>query len=395
MINSSLERLSEFPFRRLAALLADQEPGGTVFDLALGEPQHDPPAMLAQTVSAHAHLWHRYPPTNGTSDYRRAVTEWLIKRYHLPAEALDPDKNVLPLAGTKEGLFSVMSVIVGAQELNNRPTVIMPSPLYATIFGGAVMAGAEPVFAPARRETEFLPDLSALSEHLLERCAIFYLCSPANPQGAVADEAYLIKLIELSHRHDFILMVDECYSEIYRDRPPKGALEVAHSMKAGFERLLVFNSLSKRSNAPGLRSGFVAGAPDILKAFLRLRGYSAPVQPLPLMAAGAALWRDEEHVEANRERYRRKFANAAEKFGDRLGFYNPPGGFFLWLDVGNGIEAAQSLWRRAGVKALPGAFLAEPDTEHRNPGDRYLRIAMVQDETILDQALDDVIETLT
>ncbi|MEO1017657.1 MAG: aminotransferase class I/II-fold pyridoxal phosphate-dependent enzyme, partial [Pseudomonadota bacterium] len=251
MLNPRLERLTEFPFRRLANLLADVEPGGIVRDLALGEPQHAPPALLAETVAADAHLWNRYPPTNGSADYRLAICEWLSRRYGLPVRALDPDQHVLPLAGTKEGLFGIMSAIVTAGDDGRQPYVLMPSPLYATVYGAAVMSGAEPICLPATRATGFLPDLDALSEAALERSAVFYLCSPANPQGAVANDAYLSKLVRLARKHDFVLLVDECYSEIYDDTPPAGAIEAAWQLEGCFDNLLIFNSLSKRSNAAG------------------------------------------------------------------------------------------------------------------------------------------------
>ncbi len=393
MLNSRLERLTEFPFRRLAALLSGVAPGGEVRDLALGEPQHPPPQILADTVAANAHLWHRYPPTNGTPDYRAAVVGWLRRRYDLPDDALDPDRHVLPLAGTKEGLFGIMSVLV-PNERRPMPSVITPSPLYATIYGGAVMAGAEPVCLPATRETGYLPDLDSLSDAELSRCAVFYLCSPANPQGSVAGAAYLARLIGLARQHGFVVLIDECYSEIYVEAAPPGGLAAAWQLDRCFDNVLVFNSLSKRSNAAGLRSGFVAGDPSVIRAYLRLRGYSAPVQPLPLMAAAVELWRDEAHVRESRERYRHKFDSAARRFGGRFGFYRPEGGFFLWLDVGDGVGIAAETWRQSGVKVLPGAFLATPDRQGRNPGASYIRVAMVHDEVAVDAALASLTEVL-
>lgn len=275
------------------------------------------------------------------------------------------------------------------------PAVLMPDPVYAVYYGGAVLAGAEPVLMPATRETGFLPDLNALPPDLLARTALMYLCSPANPQGAVADEAYLDRAVALAREHGFVLAADECYSEIYdRDMPPPpGALTAAFRGTGDFRGVLAFNSLSKRSSAAGLRSGLVAGDPDLLRRFLRLRAYAAAVQPLPLLAAAEALWRDEAHVAANRERYRAKIDAARQVLDGHLGFYRPPGGFFLWLNVGDGEAACLRLWRRAGIKALPGGYLAagpaarEGESAATNPGSPYLRVALLDEPGPLREAL--------
>jgi N-succinyldiaminopimelate aminotransferase len=395
MLSERLERLGEFPFRRLAALLAVAGPPGRepVLDLALGEPQHQPPALLAETVAAHAQLWNRYPPIDGTPAFRRAATDWLRRRYDLPAEALDPDRHVLPLAGTKEGLFMAAALASGAVQ-GGVPAVLMPNPVYAVYYGAAVMAGAEPVLLPATAATGFLPDLDALEPGLLDRTALFYLCSPANPQGAAADLAYLRRLIGLARRHDFLLALDECYAELWHREPPPGGLQAAWQLGPGFRHLLVFHSLSKRSNAAGLRSGFVAGDPEVLRRFLRLRAYGAAVQPLPLMAAATALWQDEAHVAANRALYRAKFDLAEARLAGRLGFYRPAAGFFLWLEVGDGEAAAVKLWREAGLKVLPGLYLGSAGADGSNPGAPFLRLALVHEQAVVATALDRLLEVL-
>lgn len=396
-----LDRLAEFPFRRLAALLAGVEPAAGVVtaDLAIGEPRHAPPAVLAETVAANAHLWNRYPPVNGTPGFRAAAAGWLERRFALSRGSVDPDRNLLPLAGTKEGLFMVAALAVAGKAAvrgSRPPAVLMPDPVYAVYYGAAVMAGAEPVLLSATRESGFLPDLDALDPDLLARTALLYLCSPANPQGAVADEAYLERAVGLARAHGFVLAVDECYSEIY-DRdvpPPPGALAAALRDGGDFRGILVFNSLSKRSSAAGLRSGLVAGDPDLLARFLRLRAYAAAVQPLPLLAAAEVLWRDEAHVAANRDRYRAKIDAAQQVLDGRLGFYRPPGGFFLWLNVGDGEAACLRLWRRAGIKALPGGYLAAASALARggaaaaaNPGSSYLRVALLDEPGPLRESL--------
>lgn len=395
MWNDRLDRLQEFPFRRLAKLLAGVDPpAGETFDLTIGEPQHQPPPLLAEVVARHAHEWNRYPPLNGTAAFRRRVCEWLARRYGLPPGALDPERHVLPVAGTKEALFLLPEILVPERSNGARPAVLVPNPVYAVYVGAAVLAGAEPVYLPATRETGFLPDLDALEPALLERTAALYLCSPANPQGAVADLAYWRRAVRLARRYGFVLLADECYAELYDREPPPGVLEAAWAEDRSFAGVLAFHSLSKRSNAAGLRSGFVAGDPEVIARFLRLRAYAAAVQPLPLMAAATALWGEESHVEANRALYRRKFDLAERRLSNRFGFYRPAGGFFLWLEVGDGEAATVELWRRGGVKALPGGYLAVPDGEGRNPASHYIRLALVHDEATVERALDRLVDVL-
>jgi aspartate/methionine/tyrosine aminotransferase len=395
MRNDRLDRLAEFPFRRLAALFArEPAPAGPVLDLAIGEPKHAPPRLLSETVAAHAHLWNRYPPVHGTPEFRAAAAAWLTRRFDLPPEALDPERHVLPLAGTKEGLYLLPSIVVDAARAGTAPAVLMPDPVYAVYYGAAVMAGAEPVLLPATAATGFLPDLEALPPELLQRTALAYLCSPANPQGAVAGADYLRRVIRLARQHGFLLVVDECYSELWDRASPPGALAAAWAEDGSFANLVVLHSLSKRSSAPGLRSGFAAGDPAILARFLRLRAYASPVQPLPLMAAATALWQDETHVEANRALYRANFDLAQGRLGGRFGFYRPAGGFFLWLEVGDGEAACRRLWTQGGVKVLPGGYLSPGDGRGGNPGSPYIRVALVDEVATVGRALERLAEVL-
>jgi len=258
-----------------------------------------------------------------------------------------------------------------------QPAVLMPNPFYQCYAGAALAAGAEPVYLDAVSATGFLPDLDTLSPELLSRTALFYLCSPANPQGAVADKAYLKRLIQMAREYDFVLALDECYAEIYTQSPPPGGLEAASALAADgaaepFANILVFHSLSKRSNLPGLRSGFVAGDSRIIARFRNFRAYIGPTNPLPADAAATAAWSDEAHVQENRARYAEKFDAADALLAGRFGYVRPAGGFFAWLDVGDGEAAALSLWREAGVKVLPGKYLSRGTV-----GDRYIRVALV------------------
>ncbi|MHA1569558.1 MAG: aminotransferase class I/II-fold pyridoxal phosphate-dependent enzyme [Alphaproteobacteria bacterium] len=396
MLNDRVERIGDYPFDRLRALLAPLSPpdGLAPILLQLGEPKHAPPALIRETVDANAAGWGRYPPMAGTPDFRAAAAQWLIRRYRLPHGMVDADRQIIPVSGTREALFLIALTAVPETKGGRQPAVLMPNPFYQVYAGAAVLSGAEAVYVPAERETGFLPDYAALDAALLARTALAYYCSPANPQGTVAPLETLVALVRLAREHDFLIVFDECYSEIYDRDPPPGGMEACAALGGGMENVLVFQSLSKRSSAPGLRSGFVAGHADLIRRFTRLRDYGGAAPPLPLLAAAAALWRDESHVELNREMYRRKFDLATSALSDKFGFYRPGGGFYLWLDVGDGEAAAQRLWADAAVRVLPGAYLAATDAKGHNPGASYIRCALVDDDRTTEAALDRIARTL-
>lgn len=398
MYNTRLDGLTDYPFQRLAGLLAGVEPphGRDPIVMSIGEPQHPAPVLLHETLAANPDVWGKYPPTAGTPEYRNAVAAWCTRRFELPDEFLDPDLNVLPLAGTREGLFMAAQLCIPPQKNGGTPAVLMPNPFYQVYVGAAVMNGAAPIFVPAVKDSGFLPDYAAVSKTDLARTAMAYLCTPANPQGTVADLDQLKTMIRLAREHDFVLISDECYSEIYDDTPPPGALQACAALGEGLANVLVFNSLSKRSSVPGLRAGFVAGDADLIAKFSKLRAHGGAVQPLPVMAAATALWADEAHVDANRRLYRAKTDDAERILGPKFGFYRPKGGFFLWLDVGDGEKATQHLWKNAAVKVLPGAYLArESGPKNTNPGAAYIRVALVHDQARTSAALARLAETLS
>jgi len=396
MLNPRVSDLPEYPFDRLRTLLDGVRPptGIKPLVLSVGEPRHAPPAMIAEAFAENAGLWGRYPPGDGTPEFRAAVAGWLTRRYGLEPGAVDPDRHVLPVAGTREALYLISALAVPQSKAGGAPVVVMPNPFYHVYGGAAAVAGAEPVYLPASPETGFLPDIAALDEKTLARTALFYFCSPANPQGTVAGINILKTAIRLARAHDFVLVADECYAEIYDGEPPPGALQACAALGDGFDNVLVFHSLSKRSSAPRLRSGFVAGDANLIKPFKRLRNYVGPQVPMPAIAASTALWRDEAHVEANRALYREKFAIAEDILGGRFGFYRPAGGFFLWLDVGDGEAAAKRLWSEAAIRTLPGAYIGRPDAAGRNPGGRYLRLALVDDPETTAEALQRLVKVL-
>lgn len=396
MLNPRLRLLPDYPFERLRGLLnplsppADREP----LAMSLGEPQHAYPDFVAQVLDQNSHLYGKYPPAAGTPELRAAIKAWLNRRYRLPEDMLEADRHIAPCSGTREGLFRCAFIAVPPEKDGRQPAVLMPNPFYQCYAGAAVAAGAEPIYLPALAENDFLPDFEALDEATLARTALVYLCTPANPQGTVASLDYLERLVTLTRTHDFVLVIDECYAEIYRQHEPPGTLEVCRDKGGDLKNLLIFHSLSKRSSVPGLRSGFVVGDPDLIKVYLRLTEYGGNPSPMPVYAAATALWREESHVVANRALYNEKYDAAERILSNRFGFFRPEGGFFLWLDVGNGEEATQELWSRAAIRVLPGAYLTAGQASPDSPGHRYIRVAMVHDLATTETALHRIVETL-
>lgn len=394
---SSTPSAPRSPFQRLAGLIAGLEPGRSAIDLTIGEPRHAVPAFVAPVLAAATADFGRYPPIRGTDAFREAVAAWLERRYAL-ATAIDRDHGVLPLNGSREGLFfaALEAMRHRSPAKGDRPAILFPNPFYAVYAAAAQAAGAKPVMLPAGRETGFLPDLSALPEDLLDRTVAIYYASPANPQGAIASGDDWDRLLDLSERHDLLVFADECYSEIWRGSPPPGVLS-AGDRRGGYRRIVAFNSLSKRSNLPGLRCGFAAGDPDFLSRWAVFRNVAAPQVPLPVQAVAVAALGDETHVVENRRLYDEKFAAAEARLSPLFGPVTPAGGFFLWLDVarfGGGEAVAARLWTEVGVKVLPGSFLAGPAPDGTNPGTDFIRIALVEAPERTDEAMARLVECL-
>jgi len=375
--------LPEYAFPRLRGLLDAHAPGGEVIRMSIGEPQHPFPGWVGETIARHTAGFGKYPPNDGTPELRAAIAGWIAGRYGV---TVDPDTRIMPLNGTREGLLNAAVALCPEQIDGAPPVVLLPNPFYPVYGVAALAVGAKPVYVPAGPQSGFLPDYAALDPSLLDRTAIAYLCSPSNPQGAVASREYWTNLIALAERHDFQIFADECYAEIYRDTPPPGALQCAAEAGADPERVLIFHSLSKRSNLPGLRSGFAAGGPQSIARLKQLRAYAGAPLPLPLQRAAERLWADEDHVRTSRDLYRAKFAVADAIFAAVPGYLPPQAGFFLWLPVEDGEAAALRLWRETGVRVLPGAYLAR-DVAGQNPGKGYIRVAMVAPMTEMRRGL--------
>ncbi len=396
MLNPNLAPFEHYTFARLNEVLADITPcpNEPPILLSIGEPRKDPPPLLAATINAHHDLWNRYPPPNGDEAFRQAAKQWLERRYNLPHGLVDADENIIPVPGTREPLYQAGFLCTPPEKAGQRPAVLMPNPFYHVYQGAATVGGGEAVYLPAHAEHDFLPVLDDLSEDLLDRTALFYLCTPANPQGTTASFDYLKRLIGLARKHDFFVALDECYCEIYRGTPPAGGLEACAALDGSLENVISFNSLSKRSSAPGLRSGFLAGDPRLIERYGQFVTFGGAPLPLPVLHASTALWNDDAHVTETRAYYTENIRLAARILAPRTDIHIPEGGFFLWLDVGDGMAAARTLWRQAAIKTLPGSLMARTGPDGRNPGDPYLRVALVYDAETIERGLTRLAETL-
>ncbi|MDH2382905.1 aminotransferase class I/II-fold pyridoxal phosphate-dependent enzyme [Bradyrhizobium sp. CER78] len=382
------------PFVRTTELLAPYQPAKPLITLSVGEPQHPVPDFVGPVLSKHTAEFGRYPMAKGIEPFRRAAAAWLSSRFQLP-RPVDPESEVTVLNGSREGLF--FAAITAARYVSprkGRPAILMPNPFYPAYGAGARAAGCEQIYLPTTLSNGFLPDLDSIDEATLARTVAFFLASPANPQGSVASRAYFTRLKQLADRHGFMILSDECYSEIYTREAPGSMLECAGP---DFTNVVAFQSLSKRSNLPGMRVGFAAGDRKFMAAFLELRNVAAPQVPVPLQHVAVAAYGDEAHVEENRRLYRIKFDLADQILGSRYGYKRPAGGFCVWLNVSDrgGDEATTvRLYRDAGVRVIPGSYLAREQNDGSNPGAGYIRLALVSDSESTAEAMHRLVETL-
>jgi aspartate/methionine/tyrosine aminotransferase len=379
-------------FTRTARLLAGTEPGHKKpIEMTSGDPKEKMPGFVVDKLVEAKELLGTYPRIRGSDELRKAIAAWIGRRYSLNT-TIDFEHEVLPVNGSREGLFFATLPAVGRKTFDGRPVILLPNPFYQAYLGGTYAADCEPVYLNATAETGYMPDLDALVREpdILRRTAAFFLCSPGNPQGSVASADYIARALALAREYDFMLFCDECYSEIYVGEAPTGGLEVAAETPERFKNLIVFNSLSKRSNLPGMRSGFAAGDGEFLDALAEIRNLTAPQMPGPVQHASAAVWSEEQHVSVIRQAYRAKFQACDELLRGRFGYSRPAGGFFLWLnmaELGGGEPATLTIWRRCGVKIIPGVYLAHEDRHGVNPGRDFVRIALVHDVATVREAL--------
>jgi N-succinyldiaminopimelate aminotransferase len=384
-VNPRLELLTAYPFERLARLKAGVSPPAALPHIAMsiGEPKHAPPAFVVEALRQSLGKLDSYPATAGLPETRAACAAWLERRFSLGGR-VDAQSMVLPVNGTREALFSFVQAVVSTAGATpgskDGAAVAMPNPFYQIYEGAALLAGAEPVFLNTIAEARFQPDLDSVPPDIWKRCQVLFLCSPGNPTGAVLSLDFLRHALELAERHDFVIASDECYAELYRDEgsPPPSLLQAA--LKSGrdrFERCVVFHSLSKRSSVPGLRSGFVAGDPAIIKRYLLYRTYHGCAMPIPTQLASIAAWNDDAHAAANRALYREKFARVLPILEPVLDVVEPDGGFYLWPDVQRDDESfTRDLFATQNLTILPGSYLAR-DTRTGNPGRQRVRISLV------------------
>lgn len=380
-MNPLLELLKPYPFERLAALKKTINPNGKLkhISLSIGEPRHEPPGFILDTINNHSETFARYPTTRGLFELRKTISRWIEKRYQLNDDQINPETQVLPVNGTREALFSFAQAAISNQ--GSDPLVIMPNPFYQIYEGAAILAGATPYFVNACERTYHIPEFNSIPESIWKRCQLLYICSPGNPSGEVIDKSLLQQLIKTAYQYDFIIASDECYSEIYQDeqRPPSGLLEAASDMGVtDFKNLIVFNSLSKRSNVPGLRSGFVCGDADLIRKFCLYRTYHGSAMPLATQYASIACWKDEQHVQKNRQDYREKYDAFIKILSPVLEIQAPPASFYIWLKVpcGDDEQFTKNLFEEQHITVLPGGYLSRT-TGHANPGLSYVRIALV------------------
>ncbi|MCS5593513.1 MAG: succinyldiaminopimelate transaminase [Porticoccaceae bacterium] len=381
-MNANLGLLQAYPFQRLNELKAGIIPPAhlTHISLSIGEPRHPAPEFIKQALTESIDKLSHYPSTRGSIELRTSISQWLEQRFHLSQDSLDPESHVLPVCGTREAIFAFTQAAVSPNDGPAKPVVITPNPFYQIYEGSAILAGAESYLLDCNADNGFIPDLDAVPQAIWERCQLLQLCSPGNPTGAVMTIAQMQYAVHLADQYDFVIASDECYSDIYLDesKPPPGLLEACKAMgRHDYDRCVVFHSLSKRSNLPGLRSGFVAGDKAILSQFFDYRTYHGCSMSLPVQIASTAAWEDESHTIENRTLYREKFLAVTDILRGYMTFAEPQASFYLWAETPiDDQQFAKQLYSKQNVTLLPGQFLSRP-TPNANPGLNRVRIALV------------------
>ncbi|WP_151721304.1 succinyldiaminopimelate transaminase [Acinetobacter ursingii] len=374
-MNSSLSLLHPYPFEKLNALFKDVTPADlTLIPLSIGEPKHPAPEFVKQAIIDNFQHLSTYPNSKGLPELRQSIANWLTQRFKL--NSISVEDHILPVTGTREGIFSFVQALINREDT---PYVVMPNPFYQIYEGAALLAGAKPYFINCTPENDYLGDFDAVPAEVWKKTALLFVCTPGNPTGAVLSKEQFKKLIQLSDQYNFVIASDECYSELWFDQAPVGLLEVCAEMgRDDYKNCIVFHSLSKRSNLPGMRCGFVAGDAELLKPYLKFRTYHGAAMPVQHQLASIAAWNDEAHVEENRQQYRAKFDLFQSELGSLLPLKKPDAGFYYWLQVDHDEAFAKMLMEKAHIKVLPGRYLSR-ETDQGNPGENHVRMALVAD----------------
>ena len=374
-MNSSLSLLNTYPFEKLNALFKDVTPADLpLIPLSIGEPKHPAPEFVKQAIIDNFQHLSTYPNSKGLPELRQSIANWLTQRFKL--NSISVEDHILPVTGTREGIFSFVQALINREDT---PYVVMPNPFYQIYEGAALLAGAKPYFINCTPENDYLGDFDAVPAEVWKKTALLFVCTPGNPTGAVLSKEQFKKLIQLSDQYNFVIASDECYSELWFDQAPVGLLEVCAEMgRDDYKNCIVFHSLSKRSNLPGMRCGFVAGDAELLKPYLKFRTYHGAAMPVQHQLASIAAWNDEAHVEENRQQYRAKFDLFQSELGSLLPLKKPDAGFYYWLQVDHDEAFAKMLMEKAHIKVLPGRYLSR-ETDQGNPGENHVRMALVAD----------------
>lgn len=401
MTNARLENLQLYPFDRLGTLLSGAKPATSLapISLSIGEPQHAVPDFVHGVLSESVGLLGKYPPTAGSAELREIIAQWIIQRYNLNRDAISPTTQVITASGTRESLFGIAQCVVDASAVSSHPAgkpfVMMPNPGYQIYEGAALLSGAQPYYLPTTAEHDFLPDYQAIPEADWANTQLLYYCSPGNPIGSFHDKETIAFLLDKAEEHDFVIVADECYSEIYSDpdvSPPGLLCTAIEKGNAGFQRCISMNSLSKRSNLPGLRSGFIAGDAALIAQFIKLRSYQGNAMSLASQAVSARAWSESAHVTDNQHLYREKFRCAQQVLNAVPDWYFPEGGFFLWLPtIGSDTTFARALYEQQSLTVLPGQYLGRAQSgtmPAKNPGEGFIRVALVDNLDMIQVALE-------
>ena len=385
LFNNNIDNVSNYPFDRLRNLLSTTNKGKRLkeIDLSIGQPYQKIPEFIKEIISNSFDKWNLYPPVGGVPELKMSYLNWLRRRFDV--SDIVSEENILPLAGSKEGLFSIALALA-------YKNIIVPNPFYQVYLGPSIINKASICYLDADDENDFLFDLEKLSQKIEKQKSLVYFCAPSNPQGKNASYSYLEKLIRIVQKNNAVLIVDECYIDIYTNSKPVGVLKVCADNNNKLNNILIFHSLSKRSNVAGLRSGFITGDKKIIAHYKKLRNYSAPTIPIPLQLASAALWNDDKHAEENRKLYRDKFKYVDKRLSNYACYNKPESGFYLWLNVNDGQKFTKKLYERDAIKVMPGEYLSFGTD--LNPGKKYIRVALVHEFSVCKHAINKISELL-